>query len=170
MFRLLVSSLSFVLITASSVLAADEGPAPGLTTPAIVIAAANLAEAQQSAILYNSNLNVTPALKPVSAPKRPLVLPALYGTSVALQAFDVYSTMSALKAGAVEQNPLMKGVVRNPAAFVAVKASVTVASVAAAEKLWRGNHRVGAIGLMIASNAMMGFVAAHNASVLSSLR
>jgi hypothetical protein len=64
----------------------------------------------------------------------------------------------------------MKGVVRNPAAFVAVKAGVTVASVAAAEKLWRNNHRVGAIGLMIASNAMMGFVAAHNASVLSTLK
>jgi hypothetical protein len=46
---------------------------------------------------------------------------------------------------------------------------VTAASILAAEQLWKGNHRAGAIGLMIASNVMMGMVAAHNARVLSSL-
>ena len=153
-----------ILLAASSVLAADESPSTTKASPTMTIAAASPAEAPQLAVGYGA------PLKPVRAPKRPLVLPALYAASAGLQAFDVYSTMSVLKLGGVEQNPLMKGIVRNPAAFVAVKASITAASVTAAEKLWRENHRLGAIGLMVASNAMMGFVVAHNASVLASLK
>ena len=160
----LIASLSMLLITGSSALAADESSSTALLSPVMVMAAADLADAQQTAIVYNA------ASKAAPAPARPLALPALYAASAALQAFDAYSTIAALKLGGVEQNPLMKSITRNPAAFVAVKASVTIASVAAAERLWRGNHRLGAIGLMVASNAMMGVVAAHNASVLSTLK
>jgi hypothetical protein len=164
MYRLLTSVLSMLLLTSASAIAADERPSAALLSPAAVIAAAALADAPQLAVGFNTALNYAPA------PRRPLVLPALYAASAGLQAFDAYSTLSVLKLGGVEQNPFMKSVVRNPAAFVAVKAGITVASVAAAERLWRGNHRIGAIGLMVASNAMMGIVAAHNASVLSRLR
>jgi hypothetical protein len=65
---------------------------------------------------------------------------------------------------------MMSGITKNPAAFVAMKAGVTTASIMAAERLWKTNHRMGAIGLMIASNAMMGVVAAHNSRVLSTLK
>jgi hypothetical protein len=60
--------------------------------------------------------------------------------------------------------------VKSPAAFVAMKASVTAASIMAAERLWKGHHRMGAIGLMVASNVIMGVVAANNARVLSTVR
>ena len=98
---------------------------------------------------------------------RPSILTALYGGSAALQAFDAYSTLKALKGGAVEANPLMKGVVGNPGVFIGIKAAVTGASIMAAEQMWRNNHRVAAIVMMVASNGVMAAVAAHNASVLN---
>jgi hypothetical protein len=164
--RLLTAALTLTLLAASSVYAADETGSVTLRVPATVLAAASLADAEQSAIVFNNALKTAPA----PSTKRPFALPALYIASAGLQAFDAYSTLSALKLGGVEQNPLMRTVVKNPAALVAVKAGVTVASITAAEQLWRSHHRVGAIGLMVASNAMMAVVAAHNASVLSSMR
>ncbi|MEQ1911977.1 MAG: DUF5658 family protein [Vicinamibacterales bacterium] len=102
--------------------------------------------------------------------RRPSLLPAMYMTSAALQGYDAFSTMKALKNGAREANPFMQAVVQRPAVFIAMKAGVTTASIMAAEQLWKGNHRLGAIGLMVASNVMMGAVAAHNSRVLSSLK
>jgi hypothetical protein len=101
---------------------------------------------------------------------RPSMLPALYATSAALQGYDAYSTLSALKNGGRESNPMMKGITKSPVAFVAMKAGVTTASIMAAEQLWKSHHRMGAIGLMVASNVMMGMVAAHNNKVLSTLK
>jgi hypothetical protein len=98
---------------------------------------------------------------------RPSILTALYGGSAALQAFDAYSTLKALKGGAVEANPLMKGVVGNPGVFIGIKATVSAASILAAEQMWRNHHRVAAIVMMAASNGFMAVVAAHNASVLN---
>jgi hypothetical protein len=99
--------------------------------------------------------------------RRPSILTALYGGSAALQAFDAFSTLKALKGGAVEANPLMKGVVGNPGVFIGIKAAVTGASIMAAEQMWRNHHRVAAIVMMAASNGFMAAVAAHNASVLN---
>jgi opacity protein-like surface antigen len=101
---------------------------------------------------------------------RPSMLPALYATSAALQGFDAYSTLTALKSGAHEANPVMKSVTKSPVAFVAMKAGMTAASIMAAEQLWKSHHRTAAIGLMVASNVMMGMVARHNSQVLSSLK
>ena len=101
---------------------------------------------------------------------RPALLPAMYLTAVGLQAYDVYSTMTALKSEAVEMNPMMKGVVANPRAFIAMKAGVAGISIIAAEKMWRDHHRVAAVLTMVASNAVMGAVAHHNSQVLSSIR
>jgi hypothetical protein len=102
--------------------------------------------------------------------KRPAALPTLYVASAALQGYDAYSTLSAIRAGAVEANPVMQGVVKSPAAFVAVKASVTALSIMAAEKMWKRGNRFGAIGVMVASNVAMGLVAANNARVLASMK
>jgi hypothetical protein len=103
-------------------------------------------------------------------PQRALVLPALYVSLSALQAYDTYSTLTALRRGAAEANPLMQGVVGHPTAFIALKAGVTGASIYAAEQLWRRHQKTKAILLMVASNGLMGYVAHHNAGVLRAMR
>ena len=101
---------------------------------------------------------------------RPSLLPTMYATSAFLQGYDAFSTLKALKNGGREANPFMQAIVSHPAALIAVKAGVTTASIMAAEQLWKGNHRLGAIGLMVASNAFMGAVAVNNSRVLSTLK
>jgi hypothetical protein len=101
---------------------------------------------------------------------RPDVLPALYVGLSALQAYDAYSTLSALKRGAREANPLMKGVVDHPAAFVALKAGMATLSIYSAERLWKEHQRKRAVVLMVVSNGIMSWVAYHNSHVLSSIR
>ena len=100
---------------------------------------------------------------------RPAALPALYASYAALQAFDVYSTRQALARGAREANPLMQGVVGNTGAFIAVKAGVGVATIVAAERLWKRN-KAAAIAIMVASNGVSAIVAARNARTLRQLR
>jgi hypothetical protein len=87
-----------------------------------------------------------------------------------LQVYDVYSTSKVLKMGGVEANPLMKGVTRNPIAFVAMKTGIAAATIYGAERLWKQNHRTAAIALVAISNAMMGFVAVNNTAVLRGMR
>jgi hypothetical protein len=101
--------------------------------------------------------------------RRPALLPMLYVSYAALQAYDVYSTRQALARGAREANPLMQGVVGNTGAFVAMKAGVAVATIAAAEKLWKTN-KPAAIGVMIAGNSVAAIVAARNTRTLGQLR
>ena len=101
--------------------------------------------------------------------RRPALLPMLYVSYAALQAYDVYSTKQALARGAREANPLMQGVVGNTGAFVAMKAGVAVATIAAAEKLWKTN-KPAAIGVMIAGNSVAAIVAARNSRTLGQLR
>jgi hypothetical protein len=101
--------------------------------------------------------------------RRPSVLPVLYVSFAVLQGFDAYSTTTGLSRGAQESNPMMRGVAGNSAAFWAVKAGSTAASIWFAERLWK-NNRVGAIVTMAVANGVMASVAARNASVLGTLR
>jgi hypothetical protein len=162
--RLLVATLLGAALSTPA-FAADPVDAPA---PALTLAPATIAAAAAAATTSNA-IDLAPRTSPFEY-RRPSLLPALYATSAALQGYDAYSTLSALKNGAHEANPVMGGLVKNPAAFVAMKAGVATASIMAAERLWKSNHRMGAIGLMVASNAMMGIVAAHNSRVLSTLR
>ena len=107
--------------------------------------------------------------KVAQAISRPAGLTALYASYTALQAYDVYSTRQAMARGAREANPLMQGVVGNTGAFVAMKAAVAVATIAAAEKLWK-TTKPAAIGVMIAGNSVAAIVAARNARTLGQLR
>ena len=100
---------------------------------------------------------------------RPAILPALYASTVALQAYDVYSTKQALARGGRETNPLMQGVVGNSAAFIAVKAAVAAGTIVAAERLWKAN-KPAAIAVMVASNSVAAMVAARNARTLRQLK
>lgn len=111
----------------------------------------------------------TSAPASVSKGSRPAALTALYASYGALQAYDVYSTRQALALGAKEANPLMQGVVHNTGAFMAVKASVGIATIAVAERLWKTN-KPAAIGMMIAGNSVAAMVAARNSRTLGQLR
>jgi hypothetical protein len=160
--RILVGSLVGVLLTASSAFAADDSTATALT-PAIAAAATTLAQRPELA----AGINFAPRR---STTGRPLVLPTLYASSAVLQGYDAYSTLNAIKHGATEANPVMKGVTRSPMAFIGLKAGVTVMSIMAAERMWKNNNRLGAVLTMVASNSMMAMVAAHNASVLARVK
>jgi hypothetical protein len=155
--RILTVAVMSLMLTTSA-LAADEDGAKSLA-PAVSVVAASLAQHPDLA----SAINLAAQFK---APRRPMLLSSLYAGSAFLQGYDTYSTLTALKSGAVEANPLMKGITKSPAAFMALKAGVTMASIMGAERMWKNNHRTGAVIMMIASNGMMAAVAAHNASVL----
>jgi len=101
---------------------------------------------------------------------RPQIMPSLYVSLAALQAYDGYSTLAGVTNGAREANPIVGGAAGKPVAMWSLKAASTAATIYYAERLWR-SHRLGrAIALLVAANATMSIVAAHNASVLSSTR
>lgn len=102
--------------------------------------------------------------------RRPTVLPAMYATQIALQALDVHSTYSAIDKGAREANPLMKGVVDNKGAMLAVKASVAAGTIFLAERMWKRGNRTGAIATMLVVNSVTAMVVANNYKVASTLR
>jgi hypothetical protein len=102
--------------------------------------------------------------------RRPPLLPAMYAAQVALQALDVHSTYSAINKGAHEANPLMKGVVGNKGAMMAVKAGVAASTIFLAEKMWKRGNRTGAIVTMLIVNGVTAAVAANNYKVVSNLR
>ena len=146
---------------ATPAFAADANDQPSLNISGAAVAAAANSAAPAASPEFATHSTFTY--------RRPSMLPALYATSAALQG-ATFSTLNALKSGAREANPLMKSVVKSPTAFVAMKAGVAAGSIMAAEQLWKNHHRMGAIGMMVASNVMMGIVAAHNSHVLSQLK
>lgn len=161
--RIAVAAVMSLMLTASSVFAADEEGVKSLAPAVAAAAATTLAQRTDLA----ASINLAGQFK---APRRPMLLPSLYAGSVMLQGYDAYSTLTALRSGAAEANPLMKSITRSPAAFVALKAGVTMASILSAERMWKDNHRVAAVVMMVVSNGMMAAVAAHNASVLNRVR
>ena len=157
--RTLVGSLVGLLLMTSSAFAADDNTTTAVT-PAIAAAATSWF------VRLAANITVAPRV----APRRPLVLPSLYAGSAFLQGYDAYSTLSALKNGGTEANPLMKGITKSPVAFIGLKAGVTMMSIMAAERMWKDNNRLGAVLTMVASNGFMAAVAAHNAAVLQRVK
>jgi hypothetical protein len=106
-------------------------------------------------------------IRPLLERKRPPSLPALYASAAALQSYDTVLTMRLVGGGhAHETNPLMKTVTGNPVAFVAVKAGVTAMVILTAEHLWKNHNRTQAVALMLATNVIMGVVAAQNTRAL----
>jgi hypothetical protein len=93
--------------------------------------------------------------------KRPDGLPGLYATFGVLQGLDVYSTMRAVNAGAVEANPIMKAAAGNTGAAIAVKAASTAAAIFFTERAWKKNRK-GAVVLMAAINCVTAIVVRHN--------
>ena len=93
--------------------------------------------------------------------QRPAALVPLYVSFASLQALDAHSTTRALDRGAVEANPLMKGLAGNTAGMFAVKAAATAGVVYSAERIWKRN-KTAAVLFMVAANSAMGWVVQHN--------
>lgn len=123
---------------------------------------ASLREAAQSQVvptLAPAGINVAGLGLP-SQP-RPGALVPLYASFATLQALDVHSTSRALDQGAVEANPMMKGLAGNPTALLAVKAAGTAGVIFASEKMWKKN-RAAAVFFMVAANSAMAWVVQNN--------
>lgn len=102
------------------------------------------------------------AVGPPATAKRPAMLAPLWGSYIALQAFDVHSTRRALSSGAGrEANPLLTGVAHNSAGLIAVKAASTAGVIYGTEKLWKKN-RVLAVVAMVGLNSATAYVVARN--------
>jgi hypothetical protein len=157
-------ALTMNLAAAQSVIAAQQDVA----TPPALMVAADLGPAQNGASIPPlataavTSATVLPPAAPASGRPAPLV--PLYISLASLQVLDIDSTMKGLNRGAVEANPLMRGVVGSPPAVIAIKAAVTGVLITSSEKLWKKN-RVAAVLLMVGMNGFYAAVVAHNYSV-----
>lgn len=160
--RILVASLTSLLLTSTGTLAAEQN---GSATAGASVSTAAVVLAPRPDV--GADLTLAPQ---AFEARRPMILPALYGASAFLQGYDAYSTLSVLNRGGVEVNPVMKGITKSPAAFIGLKTGVTMLSIMAAERMWKSRNRVGAVATMIISSGLMTVVAANNARVLSRLK
>lgn len=97
----------------------------------------------------------------VGRQRRPDSLVPLYVSFGALQVLDIHSTWRAVDHGAVEANPVLKGVVGNQAGLIALKAAGTAGLIYASEKMWKRN-RTASIIFMVAANSAMAWVVQNN--------
>ena len=86
---------------------------------------------------------------------------SLYASTVALQALDVHSTMTALNRGAVEANPMMRGVTSNKAVFITTKAALAASTVFVANRLAKRN-KTSAMIFLAAVNSIYAGIVMHN--------
>jgi hypothetical protein len=93
--------------------------------------------------------------------RRPDPLVPLYVSFGTLQVLDTHSTWRAIDRGAVEANPVLRGVVGNQVGLVALKAAGTAGLIYASEKMWKRN-RTASIVFMIAANSAMAWVVQNN--------
>jgi hypothetical protein len=96
---------------------------------------------------------------PVRAGRGALV--PLYVSFAALQALDAHSTLRGIRAGAIEQNPMLNSIASRPAALFALKAGVAASTILLADTM-RGRRRWGSILLMAGLNSLYAGVVAHN--------
>jgi hypothetical protein len=158
----------------------------GLTPPLDAIALAPLAPSPKPhvaspALIEIETLPITWATNwssyqpaGIIAPAAPIVLerkltdPAfvkkLYIGYAALQLSDVITTTAALKRGAREGNPFVRGVAGSPAALVGTKLAAGVVTIIALERL-RKTHPVVASVSLIAINATLAAVTVNNIAV-----
>jgi hypothetical protein len=168
MFRsaaIVVLALSVSGVPAAAADTADQSTAlapASISGAAASVAAAAAASATSRHLVERRGLG-SPATHPAA-------LPLLYGAFAGLQAFDGYSTMRGISRGAREANGAIRGVTSNPGAFWSLKAAAAAGPILVAEQMWRSNHRVGAVVLMIAVNGIATAVAVNNARVLGKLQ
>ena len=96
------------------------------------------------------------------------LMTGLYATTATMQMMDVRSTLTAFKNGAVEANPMMSGIVKNKAAFIAFKAGIAASTIWSAHSMAKRN-KVGAILMLAAVNSAYAIIVNHNYQVARSL-
>src|SRR5688572_22091569 len=143
-----------LLLTATAVEAQEFGLPEGI--PARTLSPL-FAQAPAPAL---TTTGVTPMRRDAEHSDRGLLIP-LYVSFASLQMLDAHSTMRAMRAGGVEQNPMMRGLADKPAALVALKAGVAATTIALTDRM-RHRNKVGAIVLMAALNSAYAVVVAHN--------
>ena len=121
---------------------------------ALLLVAGGWAHAQEPAIVEDASAVESP-------PSDRALFVTLYGSFATLQALDVVTTRLALNSGAVEINPLMRGLSNHTVAFAVVKGGQTAGTIWLTERLRRRN-RVAAIALMAGIDAAYVVVVTHN--------
>lgn len=168
MFRITASAAALALVTVLGIAVTPASAAEA------AVAGSGLAAAATSAVaeLAQDTDWTMPAVQMGDNHKvsRGALLSSLYVSLAALNVYDVVSTKQGLAHGAMESNPGMSGIVGNSTAFWTAKAVTTASAVLLSEHLWKTHHKAGAIAVMVISNGLMSAVAAHNASVVNSLR
>ena len=154
-------TLGLVAFSASSASAQDSAVWPA----AISIAPQTSAFAATASPILSAERIQRALPQPIYRRNRPsTVMTSLYATTAVMQALDVHSTLSAFRAGATEANPLMEGVTKNRATFLAVKAGVAASTILAAKQLSKRN-KVAAIATLVAINSAYAMVVNHNYKV-----
>jgi hypothetical protein len=91
---------------------------------------------------------------------------ASLAAAFALNLGDYFLTKACLKySGTAEGNPMMKGIVKNPYVFAAVKIGVSAVSVFLLDRIYKKNKVLGWL-MSAAINSAMSYVVLHNYSVL----
>jgi hypothetical protein len=103
----------------------------------------------------------SPDLRPFGSRPGDGALVPLYTSFVALQGFDVHSTLRALDRGGREANSFMAPFTRRPAAFIALKAGTTAGILYLTERV-RRRSPTAAIVMMAAFNSAYVTVVANN--------
>jgi hypothetical protein len=147
------------------------GAQEAMTWPATIAVSPTTSTFAATSALRLSAEQIQRALpQPVYRPSGPSTLmTSLYASTVVMQALDVHSTMSAFGAGATEANPLMEGVTKNRAMFMAVKAGVAASTILAARQLSKRN-KVAAVATLVAINSAYAMVVSHNYRVARSVK
>jgi hypothetical protein len=137
---------------------ADSAPEDGASAPALLRGARLQASAVVAPAIYDRGAAAA-LLQP--EPSRPRALGGLYVSFATLQALDAHSTITAVRAGRAEANPLIQPLADRPGVLIAVKAATAAGTIALSERLWR-KHRAAAVLLMVAANVGYAAVVAHN--------
>jgi hypothetical protein len=148
----LLGSFGFAMPASAQVTGAPSTPS---LRDAIEAAAARSATAPQPAD------TVAVVAFPPPQQRRPAALLPLYISFGALQVLDARFTVRAIDGGAVEANPLMKGLASNEVGMLSVKAAATAGVIYANELMWKRN-KTAAVFFMIATNSAMAWVVQHN--------
>lgn len=152
----MVAAATMILLTLGHGAAAQESvqaTAPALSRDS------RLLEGPAAGAETSSEASATTGL--AVAARRPRAMVPLYVSYAALQALDVHSTARAIDRGAVEANPVMRGMDGNRPGMLALKAAGTAGVIYAGEKLWRKN-KTAAVVLMVAANSAVAFVVQRN--------
>lgn len=140
-------SIGIVIATGSPLAAQDLSVAPAI----------------RAAMAADAASRTTELSEPAPARRSPLLMP-LYVSFAALQVLDIQSTQSALKAGGVEGNPVMSGVVGSPLAMAALKVGATAGIILLSEKV-RKRNPVAAVVMMVTLNSAYAMVVSNNIAI-----